>query len=153
MNTFYKILDWPKVPSQYCITNESILESTYHPAHPVKDYMFYRQYNCNDNTLVELLQPFFEFDITKRIFYQIIKKGISTHKDIGRKIIYNYLLDTGGTDVYTKFYDEDKTTEMFSVNIPVHTWHQMDVSYYHNVVGVETPRVAISIYSPYINDT
>lgn len=146
MNNFYQELNWPQIPEEFCITDENILEDICQPAHPVPDYLFYRQYKFNNSTLRNTLQPLFNFDITGRIFYQIIKKGISTHKDVGRKIIYNYVLEQGGSEVYTNFYDEDKITELFSVNIPANKWHQMDVSYYHNVIGIEIPRVAISVY-------
>jgi hypothetical protein len=146
MIQYYEEINWPNVPLEFCITDENYMVKYFENSHPYPDYPYYRQYKCKDNILKEKLQPLFNFDITGRIFYQIIKKGISTHKDVGRKIIYNYLLDTGGADVYTNFYDEDKVTELFSVRIPVHTWHKMDVSYYHNVIGIEVPRVAISIY-------
>lgn len=146
MITYYQELHWSGIPENFYITDESYMITHFVNSHPYPDYPYYRQYKCKDNTLKEKLQPLFDFDITDRIFYQIVKKGISIHKDVGRKIIYNYLLDTGGPDVYTNFYNEDKETELFSVKIPVRTWHKMDVSYYHNVIGIESPRIAISIY-------
>jgi hypothetical protein len=149
MKHFYEELNWPEIPIDFCVTNENYMINNFQHSHPYPDYPFYRQYKNNDNTLRKKLQPLFDFDITGRIFYQIIKKGISTHKDVGRKIIYNYILDAGGDQVYTNFYAEDKTTELFSVKIPAHTWHKMDVSFFHNVVGIETPRVAISVYKSY----
>lgn len=149
MNIFYEALDWPKIPNEYCIIDEQYMIDNFIHSHPYPDYPYYRQYNCNDNTLKRKLQPLFNFDITGRIFYQIIKKGIDTHKDVGRKIIYNYILNQGGNDVYTKFFNEDKVTEKFSIKIPKHTWHKMDVSFFHNVTGIETPRVAISVYKGY----
>lgn len=149
MNIYYEELNWPKVPNEYCITDEKYMIDTLIHSHPYPDYPFYRQYRCNTNALAKNLQPFFDFDITGRVFYQIIKKGISTHKDVGRKLIYNYILDQGGDNVQTNFYEEDKTTESFSIKIPLHTWHKMDVSFYHNVVGIENPRIAISVYQNY----
>lgn len=146
MNNFYQELAWPIIPNEYNIAEERILENICTPAHPVPDYLYYRQYKLNDNTFEQMMQPLFDFDIHSRVFYQIVKKGISTHKDVGRKIIYNYLIDAGGDDVYTNFYADDKTTDLFSVKIPTHTWHKMDVSFYHNVIGIERPRIAISIY-------
>jgi len=146
MNTLYEELDWPQVPAEFCITNEEFMIKNFIHSHPVDHYLYYRQYKYNSNTLVKILQPLFNFDIRGRIFYQIIKKGISTHKDIGRKIIYNYILDTGGEEVFTRFYEEDKVTESLSVKIPLHKWHKLDTTHYHNVTGIERPRVAISVY-------
>lgn len=149
MDTFCKMLDWPRLSKAYHLTDEQVMDKTLPHAHPAPHYEYYRQYMYNNNTLVQELQPLFDFDIKDRVFIQIIKKGISTHKDVGRKIIYNYLLDTGGDNVCTHFYDEDKTTELYKVNIPVHTWHHMDVSHYHNVTGIERNRIAISVYESF----
>lgn len=149
MLTYYEELSWPKVPQEFCITDETFMIEQFQPAHPYPDYPYYRQFKCYNNTLYEKLQPLFDFNIRDRIFYQIVKHGISTHKDTGRKIIYNYLLDTGGDNVYTNFYDENKTTEVFSVKIPSQTWHRLDVSYYHNVINIQKPRIAISIYEKF----
>lgn len=149
MDRFCKMLDWPKLSEAYHLTDEQVMDKTLPHAHPVPHYEYYRQYMYNNNILVQELQPLFDFDIKDRVFIQIIKKGISTHKDVGRKIIYNYLLDTGGDNVYTHFYDEDKTTELYKVNLPVHTWHQMDVTHYHNVTGIEHDRIAISVYESF----
>jgi hypothetical protein len=151
MIKYYEELDWPEVPSEFCITDENYMISNFAHCHPVQEYLFYRQYNNYNSTLHEILQPLFQFDIKGRIFYQIVKKGISIHKDIGRKIIYNYILDQGGDNVYTKFYNEDKVTEEFSICIPANRWHTLDTSYYHNVIGIERPRIAISIYEKFTN--
>jgi hypothetical protein len=143
------MLNWPQLPVEYHITEEAVMDKTLLPAHPFPHYQYYRQYNYNYSILEDHLQPLFNFDITNRVFIQIIKKGISIHKDTGRKIIYNYLIDTGGANVYTHFFDEDKKTELYSVNIPVNAWHKMDVSYYHNVTGITHNRIAITIYNTY----
>ena len=143
------MLDWPKLSEAYHLTDEQVIDKTLPHAHPVLHYEYYRQYMYNNNTLVQELQPLFNFDITNRIFIQIVKKGISIHKDVGRSKIYNYLLDTGGDNVYTRFYDEDKETELFKINIPLHTWHQLDVTGYHNVTGIEKDRISITIYESF----
>ena len=73
MNHFYKKLEWNKLPEKLCITDEQYMIENLHPAHPVPEYVYYRQYKYKCNTLCELLQPLFNFDITNRIFIQIIK--------------------------------------------------------------------------------
>jgi hypothetical protein len=147
MNKFYKSLPWPKLSKNFdYFIDEVFLDKKFIAAHPFPDYPYYRQYKINDNTLYETLQPFFNFNIKDRIFCQIVKKGLGIHKDVGRKIIYNYILETGGENVYTTFYDEDKKSEMFSINIPEQQWHLLDVSFFHGVSGIENDRYAISIY-------
>ena len=146
MSMFYKKLDWNKLPEKYSITDEQYMIENFSHAHPVSEYEYYRQYKYDCKSLCELLQPLFNFDLTDRVFIQIIKNGIGIHKDIGRSKVYNYLLDTGGDNVYTRFYDEDKKTELFKINIPLHTWHQLDVTGYHNVTGIQQDRISITIY-------
>jgi hypothetical protein len=146
MKQFYEEFDWHNIPIDFCITDENYMINNFQHSHPYLDYPFYRQYKNHDNILRKKLQPLFNFDIHGRIFYQIVKKGISVHKDTGRKIIYNYLLDQGGDNVYTKFYSEDKSTEIFSVKIPLKKWHKIDTSFYHNVIGIERPRISICVY-------
>ena len=40
--------------------------------------------------------------------YQIIREGIHIHRDIGRNVAFNYLLDTGGTNSKTCFYNDNQ---------------------------------------------
>lgn len=149
MNKFYKTINWPDIPSEYHITDEATMIESLHPAHPYPDYPYYRQYKYKSSELEKQLQPLFNFDITGRVFVQIVRSGIDIHKDTGRTIIYNYILETGGDNVYTRFFDEDQETELYKINIPKHTWHQLDVTYFHDVVGIEKDRVAISVYESF----
>lgn len=74
MTAIYEELNWPKVPEEFCITDEEFMINNFIHSHPVDHYLYYRQYKYNNNTLVKFLQPLFDFNIEGRIFYQIIKK-------------------------------------------------------------------------------
>lgn len=76
--------------------------------------------------------------------YQIIREGVMIHKDRGRNVAFNYLLDTGGPDVRTNVYDESKQL-VFSEAIPERTWHRLKTDVFHDVRGMVSDRVALSI--------
>ena len=62
-----------------------------------------------------------------------------------RDVAYNYIIDPGGDDVYTCFYDEDLNI-IEKHKIEPYQWHKLDVTVLHNVVGMTRPRIALTIY-------
>jgi hypothetical protein len=145
-NKFAQILDWKKIPEQLLFFTEDVIQQELEDCSPYAWYQQFRQYKVSCKKLTDYLQPQFNFDITNRVFYQIVRPGIATHIDTDRVIIYNYLLNTGGPEVYTVWYDTDKTTEKYRIKIPSFTWHSLDVSTNHTVLGIETVRIAISVF-------
>jgi hypothetical protein len=77
--------------------------------------------------------------------FQIIRADMPIHKDKGTKTKFCYLLDLGGDNVETKFYDDDKTTVVDSVVLKSHKWHILNVDSFHNVVGIEPDKTRFSI--------
>jgi hypothetical protein len=77
--------------------------------------------------------------------YQIISPEIRIHKDNGRAVAYNYILELGGADVTTSVYDDDKTTVLQSEIIPLHKWHRLNVSKFHGVHNIDVDKFRISI--------
>lgn len=76
----------------------------------------------------------------------IAPPSVSIHKDGSRLRCYNYLLDPGGKNVETCFYDDDGK-EFYKEVIPSNTWHLLtDTQTYHNVRNIETTRIAITVY-------
>lgn len=145
-NRFVKILDWNTIPKNLLLFTEDKIKSQFDDHSPYDWYQQFRQFKINNADLAAYLQPNFKFDITDRMFYQIIRSGIATHIDTGRVIIYNYLLDTGGDNVYTVWFEDDQVTEQYKIKLPAFTWHSLDVSIPHTVTGIETTRIAISIF-------
>jgi hypothetical protein len=98
-----------------------------------------------NDKLTEWLSNYFKFEF--KCHYQIISHEHRIHKDKGRAVAYNYILEQGGPNVITNVYDEDKTTVLQSEHIPLHRWHRIDVSKYHGVHNIQPGafRYAISV--------
>lgn len=87
------------------------------------------------------------------------------HCDRYRQMAVNYILQTGGNNVITCFYNEsrsgsnleeaanelyDNVTLDFEVQLPAQTWHAYDVQRFHSVRGVTDTRLIFSLV-PYNN--
>ena len=72
---------------------------------------------------------------------------LPVHKDTNRHVAYNYIIDQGGDEVYTCFYDDDQNL-IEKVNIETGRWHKLDVQTFHNVEGMTRPRIALTVYPP-----
>jgi hypothetical protein len=74
------------------------------------------------------------------------------HFDYGRNYAINYVLDTGGSDVITSWYEDDKTTIVDQVEIEQSKWHIIKVKpTLHGVEGIKVGRMRVIIsvnYSP-----
>jgi len=103
-------------------------------------YKNYKVHTATDN-LKEFLKQFF---INHNIQVHIIENTLYMHRDYGRSIAFNYIIDSGGNDVETCFYNNDRSL-LFSIKIEEHRWHRLDVSILHNVINLERPRIAITI--------
>ena len=93
--------------------------------------------------LEEFLTPYFDNDVN--IAFQLITDNLPVHKDYGRTNCYNYIIKSGG-DVSTVWYDDD-LKEIDRVTFPTHIWHNINVDKFHNVVGVDSTRIAISVWA------
>ena len=142
----YKELNIPSIPKEYLIKDEKFLKENFENISPYPEYNDYQLYRANDSTLTGILQPYFNFDLKTNILYQVIKKNIVIHKDVGRSIVYNYITAVGGNDVRTVWYTEDKTKEILSINIPEQIWHSLNVTVYHSVKNIETVRISLTFF-------
>ena len=82
---------------------------------------------------------------------QTIISGIPIHKDRNRNLALNYVIDTGGTDVITSFYDEQVGFDSGYNPAPVeeykiipHVWHELRTDVFHGVSGLTSKRIAVS---------
>jgi len=76
---------------------------------------------------------------------QIMTNDLVTHKDIGTKIKLTYLVDSGGDNVSTNFYDDDQTTQLASYVIAPNQWHILKADTYHQVSNIQPGQVRFSI--------
>lgn len=92
-------------------------------------------------------------DFTNSIFYfkhntavQIIKNFLPVHTDVYRSKAFNYIIDEGGDNVMTCFYDDDNNL-IESFHIEIHRWHRLNVCVRHNVINLTRPRIGITVHS------
>ena len=122
---YIEYLDLPQVPEHLL---ETPLEIWNKPANINPNYKnSYTTRRCTPE-LLEWVQSIFPFRVSAQ--YQMFGSQHPVHKDIGRKIAYNYLLDLGGEDVATVVFS-DSFIELQREILPLKKWHKIEVSYYH----------------------
>lgn len=76
---------------------------------------------------------------------QLMDDDIPIHKDInGVRLRLTYLIDAGGDDVLTRFYNDDRSI-IESHKIELFRWHLFDTTVFHDVVGIEADRYRFAI--------
>lgn len=93
--------------------------------------------------LEKFLRPYFDSNVN--IAFQLITDELPIHKDYGRTSCYNYIIESGG-NVSTVWYD-DNMKEINRVNFPTHVWHNINVEIFHNIVGIDSTRIAITVWT------
>jgi hypothetical protein len=108
---------------------------------------YYGWYKPSDD-----VQQWFSTNITPEIYFgiQVIKERMPIHRDFGptpesmTELKFNYILDTGGDNVVTNYYDKDKNLIQSYILEP-HIWYILNVRELHNVDNIELGRSRISI--------
>jgi len=137
-------LDSPTIPDEWLPSLEQIKElPPYSPPELEKHNLYYLR-QVKDERIIELLQPYFDFDIRGHIFYQFIGPKLGIHTDFGRKTAINYIINTGGENVITKWFSG---TEIIHQEIIVEKkWHKIVVNINHCVENITSDRYAITIH-------
>jgi hypothetical protein len=142
---YAEILNWNPIPDKLIEFDVDNIKKLINDS-PFKDLEWFQQYKISNHHLLNFIQPFFNFNVFGKSYYQIIKNGIKRHVDVGRSTAYNFLINTGGDDVYTVWYDYNRVEEIYKIKIPIKTWHKLDVSICHSVEGITDTRIAISVF-------
>lgn len=135
----HKIINAPSVPESLILPLDDILKLENIFGGATKNYTTHEV----PDDLREYLQSIFP-DCTK-FRYQTMRGEIPVHKDRGRVRAINYILDTGGDNARTVWYEEDYTTPTHSMKLEERKWHEIDVGIYHNVINIDTVRYAITV--------
>jgi hypothetical protein len=77
--------------------------------------------------------------------FQAISGNLDKHQDVGTKIKFIYLLDAGGDNVKTSFWDNDQTTLLEEYIIPCRQWHILKADTYHSVSGIQSGKIRFSV--------
>lgn len=78
--------------------------------------------------------------------FQIISGNLPKHKDVGTVSKLIYLVESGGPNATTNFYDDkDPTVKIGSVIIEPKKWHALKVDVIHDVTNVDLAKTRFSI--------
>ena len=138
-------LDLPTIPDEWLPSLEEIKQLPSYSPPALEELNLYYLRQLTDERIIKLLQPHFDFNITGHIFYQYIGKDLGIHTDFGRKTAHNYIIELGGDNVITKWYDEnDQVIEQHIIEKK--RWHKLIVDVKHNAENITSDRYAISIH-------
>ena len=135
-------LDLPPVPEELLYPIQDIINAPPKPGSNLPDSFYYFQVRAVSDKLTEWAQDIFKTNCYPQ--YQVIREGLIIHKDLGRYVAFNYILQPGGDNVSTNIYDEDKNL-ICSEIIQPKRWHRLKTDVYHDVTGMTTDRVAVSV--------
>ena len=121
------------------------------------------QFYLLQGKIKEFTQSIFNFEHSVSV--QVIKNGAPVHVDIGRIVAYNYIIETGGSNVLTAYFNIDdfiqdrnnrhlrlfpkldcpRAEPVYTVCIEPNRWHKLNVSLPHTVLNIESERMAITV--------
>ena len=137
---YYQYLNLPSVPKDIFVNYnfdeyEKKVQGVVNPGYVWTDSFNYSIDKwCKENVCADV---YFAF--------QIIKTDIDIHIDNQTKIKFLYILETGGNDVITEWYSEDKKTVVNSVVLEPNKWCMIKVDSPHSVKNVESGKTRFSI--------
>jgi hypothetical protein len=141
MSSCFKYLDFPALSdAMHTEIYNSFLENPNY--FEFKEDKFYKIHLANDK-LTETVKSI--IPNPGKISVQLIQNSLPIHVDIGRTEAINYLISTGGDDVYTCFYQNNMLVDRLVIQ--PFRWHWMKVSNPHTVINLkkDQPRISITI--------
>lgn len=136
----FEYLDLPKIPEELI---SDIYESikTNPNLFQYKDYPHYKIHQATEK-INNFTKTIFDFPHGARV--QVIRNNIKIHTDYNRIIAHNYIIDPGGDNVYTCFYNKDGSI-LEQHKIEPFRWHRLIVSTPHNVIGINDDQLRIAV--------
>ena len=135
-------LDLPPIPDELLYPIIDIINAPPKPESNIPASYHYFQTRLVSDQLSDWCRDLFKTDCYAQ--YQIVREGIPIHKDVGRNVAFNYIIQSGGNDASTNIYDEDRNL-LCSEIIPTKRWHRLKTDVHHNVTNLSTDRVAVSV--------
>jgi len=104
------------------------------------------KYNWSDEHNEEI-NEWCQQHICKEIYWacQFATGDLPKHIDRPTNIKFVYLLDTGGDQVYTKFWSEDGNTLLSQYLVPLHQWCIIKVNSLHSLEGMADNSVRFAV--------
>ena len=104
----------------------------------------YDQFEVQPN-VIELIKKQIDIDIDDDLIrYQVLRNGIPKHTDAKRHSILNYIIDNGGNNVITKWYDSNNNV-INQVTVPEKKWYRMKTDIDHTIEGMTSDRLMLTI--------
>jgi len=96
----------------------------------------------------DVVQDWCKFNISPDLYWgiQVIDANLPMHKDHGTEIKFNYIIDQGGSNPITNYFD-DEGKLIDSYTLMPHTWYILNVAVNHSVLNIEPGKKRISITS------
>lgn len=116
----------------------------------------YTAHEIIDQTVLKQIQEMFHYGPEFGRFHtnvQIINPNFNSyiHWD-PREYAINYILNLGGSNVITTFYDAEENPVESAV-LPLETWHILNVQQLHAVHNIESERIAITLSFRKLSET
>jgi len=94
----------------------------------------------------QIVQDWCNANISPDIYWgvQVITSDMPVHKDLGTQLKFNYIIDSGGDNVVTNFYN-DNFELTSSTTCDLNTWYILDVATHHDVKNIEQGKQRVSI--------
>jgi len=83
--------------------------------------------------------------------YMLIRSSVNIHKDRGRALAINYVLNPGGSNVVTSVYTDDLQL-LEEKQIESYRWHTLPTLRYHGITGINPSDTRILVSVTPIND-
>ena len=135
---YIKYVNWPQIPD-FILNNISLNDSDY------KIKSNYSTFNWSESNNKEL-NTWAKQTISEYLYFAftLIKGDLMLHKD-PMYLKLNYVINTGGEKVVTKFWDDNKKDLLAEYAIEPHRWHIFKSDTFHSVHGIEKNQTRFSI--------
>lgn len=142
----FNYTDQYKAPSAVMI--DSVFESLKDP--PIFVLPGFYLYECKP-ILYEFLKD--QFDGCDSFGILKVFSTNNIHTDINRDIVFNYVIETGGPNVETVFWDSiNGMRQIQRVKIEPHRWCRLEVSIPHSIESIVSNRIIISVWKKIIKN-
>lgn len=119
-----------------------------------KSFNLDEQYNINTSVydqfevqpeVINAIAEQLSFNIgSNQVIYQVLRAGIPKHTDARRYGIINYVINAGGDNVVTKWYDSDNNVIETRV-VEEKKWYKMKTDIDHTIEGMTSDRLMLTI--------
>jgi hypothetical protein len=126
---FIQYLNLPRIPQELVDRLPGALDR-YHQNFSYKSYTWSDSWNheidqwCKENICADM---YFGF--------QFMDADLEPHTDIGTLTKINYVISTGGTQVITRFHEQDRVVAEHVID--PNRWHILKADTAHSVAGIE----------------